>query len=79
MANPMFPVPLKAMKAKLVFEDFRYGDSFNITDDIEVVTASLNHPNGATGYRINHGGRSVCYVTDTEHVLGASPTRLSLA
>ncbi|HBF97179.1 MAG TPA: MBL fold metallo-hydrolase, partial [Alphaproteobacteria bacterium] len=25
---------------------------------------------GATGYRIEHRGHSVCYVTDTEHVIG---------
>jgi phosphoribosyl 1,2-cyclic phosphodiesterase len=34
-----------------------------------VRTAALNHPNGATGYRIEFGGKAVCYVTDTEHVL----------
>ena len=27
----------------------------------------LNHPNGATGYRIDHAGKSICYITDTEH------------
>ncbi len=30
-------------------------------------TAPLNHPNGATAYRIDYAGRSICYVTDTEH------------
>ena len=30
----------------------------------------LNHPNGATGYRVEHAGKSICYVTDTEHVPG---------
>ncbi|MCB1743631.1 MAG: MBL fold metallo-hydrolase, partial [Gammaproteobacteria bacterium] len=25
------------------------------------------HPNGACGYRIEYGGRAVCYITDTEH------------
>ena len=29
-------------------------------------TAALNHPGGATGYRIDYGGRSVAYVTDIE-------------
>ena len=33
-------------------------------------TAPLNHPNGATGYRIEHGGKSICYITDTEHRAG---------
>ncbi|MBM3557784.1 MAG: MBL fold metallo-hydrolase, partial [Alphaproteobacteria bacterium] len=30
----------------------------------------LNHPNRATGYRVEYGGKSICYVTDTEHVPG---------
>lgn len=70
MDNPMFPVPLSAMQAKMRFEDFVAGDSFDIYDDVHVRTAPLNHPNGATGYRIEHGGHSICYVTDTEHVPG---------
>lgn len=70
MDNPMFPVPLSAMQAKMRFEDFEAGSSFNIYDDVHVRTAPLNHPNGATGYRIEHGGYSICYVTDTEHVPG---------
>ena len=70
MDNPMFPVPLSAMQAKMRFEDFEAGMSFKIYDDVNVRTAALNHPNGATGYRIEHGGHSICYVTDTEHVPG---------
>jgi len=74
MMQPMFPVPLESMRAHLLFEDFRAGASFRIGSGIEVRTAPLNHPNGCTGYRIDHGGRSLCYVTDTEHVPG-SPDR----
>lgn len=70
MANPTFPVPMEIMQATLTFEDFRAGDRFQLTPDIEIVTQPLNHPNGATGYRVNYGGKSVCYVTDTEHVIG---------
>ena len=33
-------------------------------------TQPLNHPNGATGYRIEYNGKAVCYVTDTEHLPG---------
>ena len=33
-------------------------------------TKSLNHPDGATGYRIEYRGKAMCYVTDTEHVVG---------
>ncbi len=70
MAGPMFPVPLEALKAELEFEDFDGGDRFEVAPGVLVRTAPLNHPNGATGYRIEHGGKSVCYVTDTEHVPG---------
>ena len=70
MDNPMFPVPLSAMQAKMRFEDFEAGMSFNLFDDVHVRTCPLNHPNGATGYRIEHGGAAICYVTDTEHVPG---------
>jgi len=70
MDNPMFPVPLSAMQAKMRFEDFEAGMSFDIFEDVHVRTAPLNHPNGATAYRIEHKGRSICYVTDTEHVPG---------
>ncbi|MFN3075543.1 MAG: MBL fold metallo-hydrolase [Alphaproteobacteria bacterium] len=70
MANPMFPVPLSAMKANLTFLDFRAGESFRLYDDVLVRTARLNHPNEATGYRIDYDGVSLCYVTDTEHIPG---------
>ena len=37
--------------------------------DLEGKTVTFT-PNGATGYRIEWDGKSVCYVTDTEHVEG---------
>lgn len=70
MHDPMFPVPLDAMKAIVDFEDFEAGDHFQLFPDVAVRTAPLHHPNGATGYRIEHAGKSLCYVTDTEHVPG---------
>lgn len=70
MAQPFFPVPLEAMRAGLTFEDFNAGDSFNIGENVTIRTMPLNHPNGATGYRVEHRGKSMCYVTDTEHVPG---------
>ena len=70
MANPTFPVPLEALQANLSFEDFEAGDSWSMDGGVQVKTAPLNHPNGATGYRIEYGGKVLCYVTDTEHVMG---------
>ncbi|SOD96828.1 Phosphoribosyl 1,2-cyclic phosphodiesterase [Caenispirillum bisanense] len=70
MSNPMFPVPLEALQATLRFHDFRAGEDLELGPDVRVRTVLLNHPNGATGYRIEYDGRAVCYVTDTEHVPG---------
>lgn len=70
MTHPFFPVPIDIMKAKIEFEDFRAGDAFTLENDIKVRTAPLNHPDGATGYRIDYQGRSLCYITDTEHTPG---------
>lgn len=70
MANPTFPVPLEALQATLTFEDFKAGESWALGGGVKIITAPLNHPNGATGYRVEYGGKSICYVTDTEHVIG---------
>lgn len=70
MAQPFFPVPLEAMRGKLTFSDFSAGDDFKLSENVHIRTMPLNHPNGATGYRVEHRGKSVCYVTDTEHVPG---------
>ena len=67
---PIFPVPLEAVGAEISFEEFRAGDRLELREGVVIRTAPLNHPNGATGYRIEWDGKSVCYVTDTEHVEG---------
>ncbi len=70
MAEPTFPVPLEAMRGELDFEDFTAGDAFDLVPGVHVRTAKLNHPNRATGYRIEYAGKAICYVTDTEHIIG---------
>jgi phosphoribosyl 1,2-cyclic phosphodiesterase len=70
MSNPMFPVPLTALQARLDFQDFKAGEAFDLAADVHVRTAPLVHPNGATAYRVEHAGQSFCYVTDTEHTPG---------
>ncbi|HAD26639.1 MAG TPA: MBL fold metallo-hydrolase [Alphaproteobacteria bacterium] len=70
MTHPFFPVPLEVMNAEMNYHDFKAGDSIDLSSRIHIKTAPLNHPDGATGYRIEHRGHSVCYVTDTEHVIG---------
>ena len=70
MHNPMFPVPLEAMQADLQYVDFEAGEHFDLFGDVKIKTAPLNHPNGSTAYRVEHKGKSVVYVTDTEHIPG---------
>lgn len=70
MVDPLFPVPLGIFKAEIEFNDFAAGDTLELPSGVGVRTAPLNHPNGATGYRVEHGGKSICVVTDTEHEPG---------
>ncbi|BBK39787.1 MBL fold metallo-hydrolase [Allostella sp. ATCC 35155] len=67
MAPPLFPVPVDILAADLAFHDFRAGEVLRPRPGIVVRTAPLPHPDGATGYRIEHAGRAVAYVTDLEH------------
>jgi phosphoribosyl 1,2-cyclic phosphodiesterase len=67
MAEPLFPVSKDIFKAHVEFADFEAGDTLTPSRGVTIRTAPLNHPNGATGYRIECGGKAVCYVTDTEH------------
>lgn len=71
MMAPLFPVPLGIFAADICFDDFHAGATLHPYPDVTIRTAPLNHPNGATGYRIEYAGKSICYLTDTEHVIGA--------
>jgi phosphoribosyl 1,2-cyclic phosphodiesterase len=68
MRPPFFPVGPSCMCAMLDFRDFKPGDVLDIGDDIVIRTMMLNHPGGAIGYRVDHGGHAICYITDTEHI-----------
>ncbi len=67
MKAPLFPVPPKIFNADVAFEDFKAGETLSPAAGVTLRTAPLNHPNGATGYRVEYAGASICYVTDTEH------------
>jgi phosphoribosyl 1,2-cyclic phosphodiesterase len=66
MQAPIYPVTLDIFHASVSFIEFAAGDALSC-GPVTMHTAPLNHPNGATGYRIEHGGKSICYITDTEH------------
>ncbi len=66
MLHPNFPVPLRIMGAELKFYDVHVGKKIEI-GEIVIESAQLNHPGEAIGYRVNWGGGSAAYITDTEH------------
>lgn len=76
MQPPLFPVPLDILHACIGFHDFDAGDTLYPCEDVVIRTTRLSHPGGATGYRVEYGGRAVCYVTDTEHEEGQRDRRI---
>jgi phosphoribosyl 1,2-cyclic phosphodiesterase len=70
MSAPLFPVPMDIFAAKLDFRDFAVGEALRPHPGITLRTGPLNHPNGATGYRVEYGGKAAAYITDTEHRAG---------
>jgi phosphoribosyl 1,2-cyclic phosphodiesterase len=79
MIAPLFPIPMGIFAAKIAFTDFAAGDVLTPHPGIVLRTGPLNHPNGATGYRIEYGDKTVAYITDTEHRPGVrDPNVLAL-
>lgn len=76
MREPLFPVPMGLMHATMTFHDFRAGEVLHPAVDVTLRTTPLNHPGGATGYRVEYGGRVFCLVTDTEHRSGQPDQRV---
>lgn len=58
------PVRVRDVPAKVDFLGVRPSRPFDY-GPYTIRGIALNHPGGATGYRIDAGGRSVCYITDT--------------
>lgn len=70
MMAPLFPVPPDIFQADVSYNDYECGTVLAPGDGVTIRTGPLNHPNRATGYRIEFDGRVICYITDTEHFDG---------
>ncbi|MFN8693553.1 MAG: MBL fold metallo-hydrolase [Holosporales bacterium] len=70
MVSPFFPISPDAFKASLSYTDFTPGTVLNLHPGVVVRTLALPHPDRATGYRIEFGGKAFCYITDIEHKAG---------
>jgi phosphoribosyl 1,2-cyclic phosphodiesterase len=75
MMSPLFPVPPEVFRASMEYRDFAAGDTL-AAGEASLRTVALNHPDGATGYRVDYRGKSLCYLTDNEHVPGALDAKL---
>lgn len=67
MTSPLFPIPLSSIGALKFYRDFLAGSAFSMRPGLEVRTTPLDHPHGATGYRFDYGGHSLCYISSTQH------------
>ncbi|WP_428263761.1 MBL fold metallo-hydrolase [Haliangium sp.] len=78
MSPPFFPVAFDDLASRLRATDVRPQDHFELGDAM-VTVARLNHPDPVYGYRVEYGGRSIVYATDTEHYRCVDPTLRKLA
>jgi phosphoribosyl 1,2-cyclic phosphodiesterase len=66
MAQPYFPVDLSQVAARRSFLELESDRPFEV-GGAEILPFALNHPQGASGYRIKCGNSVVVYATDFEH------------
>lgn len=70
MEGVYFPITLKEFGARVYFRDLRE-EKFEV-GNVNVSTMLLSHPGVCLGYRVDYGGRSICYITDNEMFLEES-------
>jgi phosphoribosyl 1,2-cyclic phosphodiesterase/CheY-like chemotaxis protein len=64
MESPYFPITEREFAADVHYRELREG-AFEIGRE-QIRTMLLSHPGTCLGYRLEHGGRSLCYITDNE-------------
>lgn len=75
---PFFPVDYAQLADQVSTRELRANEKFTI-GDITITMAKLNHPDPVYGFRLEHGGHSIVYATDTEHFACVDPTLKKLA
>lgn len=61
---PYFPLALKSSQANIFYYDIQK-DWQDETGNWQIKSFPLNHPGGSSGYRFEHNGYAIAYVTDT--------------
>jgi len=67
MMYDYFPVSLDEMGSNIYFHELTIGESIQMGDGIVLSSFLNHHPGGCLAYRLDHDGRSCCYMTDSEH------------
>jgi len=67
MEHPFFPVPITTFECKINFCPIEPSGTITLAKNLRIRTFPLNHPGGATAYRIDYGKKSIAYITDNEH------------
>src|SRR5690348_14895355 len=75
---PFFPVAFDDLQGTVTTRELNGSARFEI-GGITVTMARLNHPDPVYGFRLDHGGHSIVYATDTEHFSCVDPTLKKLA
>ncbi|MBK7585298.1 MAG: MBL fold metallo-hydrolase [Myxococcales bacterium] len=78
MSTPVFPVRLEELPCQLDTREVMAGDQLELAG-ARIRVAKGNHPGGSLAYRLDYGGRSVVYATDTEHYSCVDPALRALA
>lgn len=68
MQEPNFPMNMEGLPAKLSFNELQDNGELAIPG-ARVSALSLHHPNGATGFRFEVGGKVFVHLTDHEHTV----------
>jgi len=66
MAKPYFPIEFAHVAAKRDFHQIEIGGKVDV-GGLTIRPFALNHPQGASGYRIEGDGVTIVYATDYEH------------
>jgi len=70
MRRPYFPVGPEVFLADVDYRTVGENDTINLSNKIRITSTALNHPGGATAYRIDFDNRSFACITDTENSPG---------
>lgn len=70
MSPPYFPVGPEVFSANVSYHDFEVHDELQPVPGVVLKTMALNHHDECIGYRVEFDNRSICYITDTTHILG---------